>query len=251
MNRIEKTIISLVVLVFALLILLVATNEARDDQYVYLPLIGRDYHGLLNPSFEGKTEPSCRWWEYVDGMYEGPFTNCFNEQTHTPGEWTSWWIDREPSTCPGGTLRPEVTTIDRGVDPLRVYDGQRAAKVFTAFGCHWAGLYQVINLPRGRYNISVMGHSCYSHTGGCPPIAVGGHMLMWLGVDPTGGEDPMSDNIIWSEAREYYATYGILEVTGLELEGRVTVFLMSMPDLPFRNSSAFWDYVHIYGDSDG
>ena len=145
-------------------------------------------------------------------------------ENNQPSSWTTFYYEGE--ACPGNLDfllgRPEVKlTSYQG----RTYDGDAAAFLFTTYRCHKAGLLQQISVTPG----STIRATCYAHfwyagcsshaDSPCPLDYDCSTCLTWtkavakIGIDPTGGIDPRSENITWSSPQSQYGTYSSRPLT--------------------------------------
>jgi len=169
----------------------------------------------LNLSFENgySSDPHHALQISPDGLHHVTYLENAN-----PASWTTFYYEGE--TCPGtddwSLGRPEVHLTSY---PGRFYDGTAAAFVFTTWRCHKAGLYQRIPVVPGKtYRATCHAHfwyaDCSQHaTHPCPLSYDCETCYDWatatayLGIDPTGGIDPRSQDITWSSPQSTYGTY--------------------------------------------
>lgn len=198
---------------------------------------------LKNPDFEEG------WWRKTHTGEE--FDNIF-----VPTGWTAWWkegpAEHDPQNTNGYT-RPEMMVIskeDPYLDPPRVYYGQNAVKMFTFYKIHQAGLYQTIDVEEFySYKASGWVHA-WSSTEDYPyesdqdsesDIA---NFTFYVGIDPTGGTDPWSEDIVWSVGRPVYDAYGSISTGDVEATAntnKITVFIKSDVMWPFKHCDAYFD----------
>jgi hypothetical protein len=216
---------------------------------------------LTNPSFEGGWTRETLYWT-PEG---GPFSTEFGEIA-TPAGWVSWW--REGFPCPGTDKfvmgRPEVKVIDLDAgfpDPERVRTGSKAAQWFTFWRCHFGGLLQRVAAEPGRlYSVSAYVHSWYSRCSERPhappydedcatPISWAWDRVS-VGIDPTGGVDPMALSVVWGQEREIYGRYGrpvgVWNVPAEAGADHITIFLRSRASHPLKHDDAYWDDVVLF-----
>lgn len=225
--------------------------------YTYLPFVTRYREAMLeNPSFEGGQWQENRYWEWP---WRQVYTGKFNE-VRPPIGWTAWWVER--MFCPHNedfkTGRPEVTLIFDYVDPLRLSDGDQAAKWFTFFLCHYGGLYQRVNVQPGRYQFSIDAHYWYSGCSTQPhgpplqddcvtPIGPWDYATIEVGIDPTGGEYYDSVDTVWSQTYEIFGTYGerlyspVIETAG----GWITVWVRGIARQPLKHDDLYLDDARL------
>ena len=185
----------------------------------------------------------------------GPFHNQYQEIT-PPENWTAWW--REGFTCSGTpdwvTGRPEVRVISAIPDPKRIHSGEQAVQWFTLWRCHEGGLYQRVAAEVGYYyDFSIFAHSWFSNCSTRPhdppydydcvtPIAWAQDWLS-VGIDPTGGIDPLGPAVVWGQAQEVYGVYDEILTTGrVQAQGdTLTVFVKSETSHPLKHADFYID----------
>jgi hypothetical protein len=178
---------------------------------------------VLNPSFEGEYRPY----------------GAFGELNHAPN-WFPWWTDGE------NNLRPEYKPAEIGIDSRRVHSGDRAQQYFKSHGQFKAGLFQiVVNVPTGsrlQFSAHGQGWSCADNSQ-CPgAISFSpANMLMRVGIDPFGGTDAFSGDVVWSGYFSPIDQWQVACVTAVSQRENVTVFLWASPDAPRQNQDIYWD----------
>jgi len=195
------------------------------------------YNLLVNPSFEdgysARLDPYEPW--------KGPQ----GELTVAEG-WELWYDNRDQ--CREGlccyNFRPEYKPEDGYVhtDPLRVRSGRYAQKLFTTYSTHTAGLYQRVRVPVGsqvEFSIWVV---VWSSSEDDPHHSTSpGKYWLSVGIDPYGGTDPFSDQIIWSDEIEHYDEHVQLSVTAVAQADHVTVFTKAAPEWCVEHNDSYWD----------
>jgi hypothetical protein len=234
--------------ILVILAILVTTNAHALPQLSATNL-------LENPGFED-TDPAwhygVHWWGPDGTRYYTAFGNMF-----VPNDWEGWFLHQ--AECRGGyvTAQPEMQVITQTPDPVRVRSGEQAAKLFTFWQCHKAGYWQTVTVEPGLYQGRVypqVWHSNCSQRPHDPPLdydcQTPYNSSQWIrvGIDPTGGTDPRSDDIVWSEPIEQYGMYGpavitpLVMVTGTE----VTFFIESKTEWPAKHDDAYIDDSALY-----
>lgn len=212
---------------------------------------GRAETLLDNGNFEGGWTRDTLYWT-PDG---GPYNDEFNEIAPPEG-WTAWW--REGFPCSGTsdwkTGRPEVRVISTTPDPVRVHGGERAVQWLTFWRCHDGGLLQQVQVEPGHYyTFSAYGHAWYSkcstrphdppYDHDCKTPITWAHDWLSVGIDPTGGIDPLGPSVVWGEAQEIYGVYGeALTMGRVWAQGEIiTLFLRSEAMYPLKHNDSHWD----------
>ncbi len=202
---------------------------------------------LTNPGFEGPYStynmpppghPDCQTWDPAE-----PNQVC--ERAQMPDGWAPYWRDApRPETWIN--IMPEYTqsTPDQ-VNPDRVRSGGKSLHYFSFFSTHEGGAYQqAAAVPGGRYCFSAYGHAWSARTSSdwySDPDPDNGELFQKVGIDPTGGTDWESLDIIWSNEREQYDLFDLFQVEAVAQANTVTVFLYSRPDLPVKHNDVYWD----------
>lgn len=205
---------------------------------------------LVNGNFEGGTTHDTIYWT----LHGGPFYAQFSE-IEGPEGWTIWW--REGFLCAGTddwrTGRPEVKVIS-GPDQARIHSGHKATQFFTYWRCHEGGLLQQVSVEPGHYyQFSIHAHAWFSrcsHRPHDPPYDTDCKTPIdwaqdWLsvGIDPTGGLDPMASAVEWGKMQEIYGVYGgALETGRVRAQGgTLTVFVKSEASHPLKHADFYID----------
>ncbi|MBN1889916.1 MAG: LysM peptidoglycan-binding domain-containing protein [Thermoflexales bacterium] len=200
----------------------------------------------------------------VDGDFEAPPTwpmqDGIGEIQVAPG-WRAWYLDLPPSyvappgscyTSNGGQkdngcfwMRPEFRDTIRQSHANRIHSGERAQKYFSYGRMHEAGLLQQVNnVPVGvklRFSIHIQAWMC-SDIGACKHGLLSDHpsdMHLRVGIDPTGGTNPFSPNIVWSYEVPAWDTWVRFQVEAVAQSSTVTVFTHSRPE---------WDWARMNND---
>lgn len=205
---------------------------------------------LENGDFEGGWHRATAYWTPEGGPYHTEFG-----EVAPPAGWTAWW--REGFLCAGTDGyrlgRPEVKVIS-GPDAERIRSGEQAVQWFTFWRCHEGGLLQQVAVEPGRYYVfSVYAHSWFSncsHRPHDPPYdydcatPIGwAHDWLSVGIDPTGGIDPLGPSVVWGQAQEVYGVYGEpLETGRVQAQGEtLTVFVRSEASHPLKHADFYID----------
>lgn len=164
--------------------------------------------------------------------------------------WIAWWIEGIPEeTSQGFRLAPEYKAATRGDFPYnRVRNGEFAQQYFHSFGNFQAGLYQpVSNVAVGsrlRFEIWGMTWSCdLESKGNCDKATSGdpSPMHFRIGIDPTGGADFFSQNVIWSPEQNAYDVWTLFSVEAVAKNSTVTVMVYAYPDYRSQDNNVYLD----------
>ena len=206
---------------------------------------------LNNPDFEGEYSTyimpppghsDCQTWDPSE-------PNQYCTRAQMPAGWIPYWRD-DPRPESWINIMPEYTdsTPDQ-VNPDRVLSGSRSLHYFSFWSTHEGGAYQQVTaVPGGLYCFSAYGHSWSAKTSidwYSDPDPDNGELFQKVGIDPTGGIDWNSPDIIWSEEREQYDTFDSFAVEAMAEADAITVFLYSRPNKPVKHNDVYWDAATV------
>lgn len=186
----------------------------------------------------------------------------------TPPGWLTWFRHEA-----GTWDQPEVRDAWVTGDPRRVHSGQKAILLFTFFRKHDGGFLQQVRVGTGaRVKLSAWAHAWSNHKDAAQPNvfphpddpewsegdgvgynhffglegevedAGARNFTFWVGVDPTGGTDPLAESVVWGRGAHVYNAYGPIPAVETVARGdTVTVFLRSRTLWPFKHNDAYWD----------
>ena len=183
---------------------------------------------LQNPSFEGDVSP----WNGIP-------------QLQLPAGWTPWWGDRSGDDPDWANHRPEWKQADGNLWPERVHGGSRAIQWFKSYATYDAGAYQQVTVPENatlRFSAYGQGWSCatFKKCGDASSYEPA-NMRFQVGIDPTGGTNAYSPNVVWSAASNPLDSWGYLQVEAQAQGTKVTVYVRSNPDWPKQNQDSYFD----------
>jgi len=69
------------------------------------------------------------------------------------------------------------------------------------------------------------------------------NLTFWIGIDPTGGKDPDSENIIWCAPRHIYNKYAQLKVTTKAQAEKITIWIRGTSFWRFAHNDFYWDLM--------
>ena len=199
------------------------------------------YNLLVNPGFED--EYSARLDPYEP--WKGP-----QGELYVANGWELWYDNRDQ--CRGGlccyNFRPEYKPEDgyAFTNPQRVHSGRYAQKMFTLYSTHTAGLYQRVAVPQGsevEFSIWVVVWS--SSEDNPHHSTLPGKYWVSVGIDPYGGTDPFSEQIIWSNPIEHYDEHVQLSVSTVAQADHVTVFTRAAPEWCVKHNDSYWDDARL------
>jgi len=185
-------------------------------------------------------------WEIQDGR---------GEIQAAPG-WRAWWLNRPPAfvgrphNCGGSDegcywAVPEFRDVQRAAYDYRVHGGYQAQKYFTYGRMHWAGLMQTVaNIQPGsrlRFSAYMEAWMCFRFED-CDRGKSSdkpAEMHLKIGIDPNGGDNPFSPDIVWSSEQAAWDEYVLFQVEAVAKNSTVTVFTHSRVD---------WDWARANND---
>jgi hypothetical protein len=130
-----------------------------------------------------------------------------------------------------------------------VRSGAHGQHYFSFYSSHEGGVYQQVTaVPGGHYCFNVWGHAWSANTTNPDYTSTDDHgnLLQKIGIDPTGGLDWQSPDIIWSEGRLQYDTFGLFSLEATALSETITLFLHSRPDWPVKHNDVYWDDALLF-----
>jgi LysM repeat protein len=70
-------------------------------------------------------------------------------------------------------------------------------------------------------------------------------MHLKVGIDPCGGENPFSPNVVWGPERDSYDQFGYYEVRATAQCDKVTVFTHSLPEKAMKHNDVYVDDAEL------
>ena len=191
---------------------------------------------LVNPSFEG------------DFYFDPP-------SSLVAQGWTTWFVKSRPTDH-----RPEwneEVLLGGGKVSWRVRHGDKAQKMFSSFSTHEGGFYQQVNvIPGSELEFSIWvqvwssdcDKNCVSPLEPgvvCPSPNTHGNYRVSVGIDPTGGTDPLAPTVRWREYRlPYDIPYDVwnrLVITATAEAHQVTVFTRGWAEFQVKHNDSYWE----------
>jgi len=212
---------------------------------------------LYNGSFEeGQVHGPLLWW-----TPEGKHSAEAIDEIAVPAGWTLWWREGfpEPGDASRKVARPkaEVISLAAGFpDPKRIKAGDRAYKIVTFYAVHDCGLMQRVKVEAGKdYCFNIFAHSWYTNCSTrphsppydetCKVRLTQSHDWHWVGIDPTGGEDPNGAGVVWCDAVEIYSNYAeypyALTVRATAEADHITVFTRATSNYALKHEDVYLD----------
>lgn len=147
--------------------------------------------------------------------------------------WSPWWHQTD--------TRPEYKPATLAIDARRVRTGQKAQQWFNNYATHTAGVYQKVHGVEPGRTLNLSGWvQCFSSNKD-DFAQSDGRYRMRIGIDPYGGTNPESSDILWSDTVQPYDAYQMLELEFIAKSDRVTVFSWGQPEWPLKHNNAYID----------
>lgn len=205
---------------------------------------------IANPSFEGEYpvyimpapgHPDCQTWSTDQ-------PNQYCERVKLADDWHPYWLDT-PRNEVWMNIQPEyVPSLPHEIPP-RVRSGEKSQHYFSFWSTHEGGLMQQVNVvENGRYCFSSWGQAWSSRetlAGWLSDPNDHGELFQRVGIDPTGGTDWQSTNVVWGEMRMQYDEFGLFSVDTVAQSDTITVFLWSRPNIPVKHNDVYWDDARL------
>ena len=201
---------------------------------------------LANPSFEGDYpvyimaapgHPDCQTW-----FDDQPNQYC--ERVKLADDWHPYWLDT-PRTEGWMNIQPEYVPSLPHEQPPRVRSGDKSQHYFSFWSTHEGGMMQQVSaLKDGRYCFSSWGQAWSARetlSGWLSDPNDHGDLFQRVGIDPTGGTDWQSPNVVWGDMRMQYDEFGLFSVEAVAEADTITVFLWSKANIPVKHNDVYWD----------
>lgn len=167
-----------------------------------------------------------------------PFRN--QDNLITAASWAPWWLPQAEHDPQWARQRPTF-------GPFTPEDGA-VQMVSTPWGTHVGGLYQQVPSAVGnRYELSVEGQAWSSESEEPGSRQQSSDPNLQIGIDPTGGLDPTSPLVVWSEQSQPLSKWETLRLAAKSQAATNTVYLRSAPSLPKRQQAIFWRNALLRG----
>lgn len=177
--------------------------------------------------------------------FEGGFSTREAIQLVVANSWTPFWQDG-PFQDDGYNRRPEYQPEDASrYGRRRVREGNFAQKWSTVYATHHGGIYQQINItPKSLVTLKAWAQA-WSSSGDDAAVSSGGNYQFSVGIDPTGGTDWGSPNVVWSPRSNLLDQWVELSVQARAQGGTVTVYLRGDAEFRLKHNDAYFDEVCV------
>ncbi|MHC4542901.1 MAG: hypothetical protein ACYSYL_00040 [Planctomycetota bacterium] len=211
---------------------------------------------------------------HLTHIWEPGVTPCSRDvpEIYVPPGWDAAWVriqpaDHDPSNQVGYVL-PEMKLAPHE-DPDRFRTGKPGFLCFSFHKIHWAGLQKTVTGIEPGTRLRLMAYAHAWSNNGVPPqfdnprysegacfdavsIPLGTaanddlyNFTFRVGIDPTGGTNPFSSDVVWGDAWHIYNGFAPVDVEAQAQVDDVTVYLESRCMWPFKHNDAYWDDVSL------
>lgn len=187
----------------------------------------------------------------VNPGFEKPFQTQ-SQTVQVAQGWSPWFVEGGSSLSEN--VKPEyypASDVTNGLGIPRIRSGTDAQQYHTFFATHDAGVYQKVNgLTSGtKLRFSVYVYAWSSSFDDVNKSEQDGSVVVQVGIDPTGGTDGTSANVVWSTASVQYDAYNQYNVTATSQGAAVTVFVRSTVSVPVKSNNIYIDDASLVIDT--
>ncbi|MCU0521369.1 MAG: hypothetical protein MUF84_11835 [Anaerolineae bacterium] len=252
---------------------------------VFLPLIERHTWvpmSIRNGGFEEAWETESSHQALKVNTDEGSVTTVAIDNILTPPGWLTWFREGaayEELGQDGGLeviswRQPEVKSVNHH-NPDRMNSGLRGQLLFTVWRVHDAGFLQHVDVSPGQpVRLSGWAHAWSNNEGAPTPdnpddpywsegsqvgfnhfSALEGaegldggdqNFTFMLGIDPTGGNNPFADTVVWGSGMHVYNGFREVPAVTATAQGTsITIFLRSRTLWRYKHNDAYWDDITL------
>ena len=177
-----------------------------------------------------------------NGDFEGEFVELEGEAPRSVATgWTPWHVGRAASSPSFANHDPNY---DEETDRIRLDEAGSAQKYYTLFATHHGGVYQQVDsvTSGSTYRFSIYAYVWSSSYEDADVSEDPGNVVVRVGIDPNGGTDGESEDIVWSTAATFfYDAYRQYAVIATAASSTITVFVESTVGGPRANNYIYLD----------
>jgi hypothetical protein len=156
-----------------------------------------------------------------------------DKQRVTAVAWQAWWLSAEEGAPSWKNRQPVFSDV--------TLDNRLVQQLATPFGTHVGGLWQQVpSAPGNKYELMVEAQAWSSDDVTPGSQVEAGDVNMQIGVDPTGGLDPESPLVVWSQLHQPLSRWETIHLAAEAEADIITIYLKSAPSLPKRQQVVFW-----------
>ncbi len=198
---------------------------------------------LLALSLTSVVSADCPGTPLANPNFEEGFTAREAGEVEVANGWYPWFQDG-PHQDQGLNHRPEWDAENaQWHGTRRIKEGTWAQKWGKVYATHRAGIYQQVNVPAGSQVTLTAWAQAWSSTEDDPAVSKDGAYALMVGIDPTGGTDWRSNNIVWSEPNRTLDQWVQLSVSARAQGGTITAYLRGEAEWPVKHNDAYFDAV--------
>ncbi|MEQ8673374.1 MAG: LysM peptidoglycan-binding domain-containing protein [Aggregatilineales bacterium] len=155
--------------------------------------------------------------------------------------WTPWHVQATVGQASYQNQQPEY--VQTAPNSLRVRNGNNAQHYFSYFATHQGGVFQRVTgiTPGTEMRFDVYAYVWSSTFSDGEDSDRPGGVIVQVGIDPTGGTDGTSTNIVWSLPAEQYDAYRNYAISATAASNAVTVFVRSQVSVAVENNHIYLD----------
>ena len=155
--------------------------------------------------------------------------------------WTPWHVQATIGQASYQNQQPEY--VETAPNTLRIRNGNNAQHYFSYFATHQGGVFQRVTgiTPGTEMRFDLYAYVWSSTFSDVDDSDRPGGVIVQVGIDPTGGTDGTSANIIWSLPAEQYDAYRNYAISATASSNAVTVFVRSQVSVAVENNHIYLD----------
>ncbi len=155
------------------------------------------------------------------------------------------WVEQFEDTTPAQTdthipVYEVVNPLypDQLANPDQIFDGLNASRWYGDDAPYDAGLWQTITVNSSPLTVQAQ-VKVIADTAANPQLQIG--------LDPIGGTDPFSPDVVWSAPLAGPNNFTPISLTAIVPGTSATLFLRATQDVPGATAVAIWDAVEVTG----
>lgn len=164
------------------------------------------------------------------------------------------WVSHIPAPQPLPAPVPPTYTAANPLSPTAVanaqwvYESFNAVRLSVTDALFAGGLYQTVSVtPGAMLTFSAYGQA-WSSDEDDPAVSTNpADVRLQIGIDPRGGTNPNSGNVIWSSSANPLNSYAPFSVSAPAVWDSVTLFLRAHPDGVRVHNEVYWDGAALGG----
>lgn len=170
----------------------------------------------------------------LNGALDKPFVPYRDDKKLITAEsWVPWWLPATADSPNWKNRQPVFSSFE--------LDDRLVQQLSTPFATHVGGLWQQVPAAAGnQYELTIEGQAWSSEDVTPGSRLEASDVNLQIGIDPTGGTDPQSPLVIWSQPVQPLSHWQTLHLTAESETSILTIFLKSAPNLPKRQQAVFW-----------